>query len=55
MKNNANNLKKNNRSDPENYTKTVLFLFYLLTAHWHWPNALRIWSNAQIDQMRLTS
>jgi len=40
-------LLKNNRFKPKNYT--ALFLFYLLTAYRHWPNAMRIWSNAQID------
>ena len=34
--------------------RTALFLFYLITAHRHWPNALHIWSNAQTDQTRLT-
>ena len=32
----------------------MLCLFCYLIAHHHWPNALHIWSNAQINQMCLT-
>ena len=37
MKNKPNKSFIKNRSEPKNYTKTALFLFYLLTAHCHWP------------------
>ena len=37
-------------TDYSKYAKTALFLFYLLTAHRHWPNALLIWSKRLITE-----